>query len=375
MEANSFFGLDKWLETQSDYWKKLAEGGSQPVSNPWQGMFDSWQKLAKDSLESLSSDVFSQGSKQTDWFTRSGEALLKNWQNWHDASHAEQLISEFSNMMQKQVIENLLKEFSLPDQLSSLFKTHSFQDDLLFDNAFMNSLKNHLDIPSVGSNREFQEKLQQGGKLWLEFQECLTRYTELYSNINADTSKRMLEKLNSGNIEITSLGELHDLWVDCYEECYKKLVFTTEYRHAHGKVSNAFMALRKYNIEIRDLQLKTLGMPTRLEMNTALKRQHDARKQLKGVNKEITSLKEEINELRKLVIAQSEQIKALTSKSVTSASGASRSSSPKPATSVNSAPSSAGTVASKTPAASTPSPRKRSTNTSTKKTTGEAKGE
>ncbi|MFP8968310.1 poly(R)-hydroxyalkanoic acid synthase subunit PhaE [Pokkaliibacter sp. CJK22405] len=335
MEANPFFGLDKWIEAQQEYWQKLAENTTSAgyQTPPWQGFMDNWKTFAGQTFNGQSRDAFQDMSKQTEWFTSIGEEMLKSWQNFQPQMGSETLLKQFSSLMQKQVIDNLLKEYALPEQFTALFKTHSFQDDLLFDNAFMTGLKSQLDMPSVGSNREFQEKIQHGSRLWLDFQESFTRYAELYGSINADTTKLMLEKLDQEEVEVTSLGELHDLWVDCYEQCYQKLVFTDDYRHAHGRLSNAFMAIRKYNIDMRDMQLKTLGMPTRLEMNTALKRQHDARKELRTVHRHLSAMQEEISELRKQVKDQAalleKQAKPANSEAATKSTSSSTASSRK----------------------------------------------
>lgn len=329
MESTLPFGLDQWLKLQQEYWQALGQGIDTLPQNPWQGLFSNWQKFASQHLDPQSQNLFQQSSLQADWFTQLGETLLKNWSNFQGTEGQTQLFNFFINEAQKQAINFALKEFSLPEQFSALFKTHSFQDDLLFDNAFINAIKNHLDIPTLGSNRELQERLQEGGKLWLEYQEALSRYLELYSSIQLDTSKLMLERLRDGSSQINTLGELHDLWVDAYESCYQKLVFTLEYRQAHGRISNAFMALRKYALDMRDLQAKQLGMPTRVEMNTALKRQHEARKQLKRMEKDMQALKQQMASLQQQLSEQSQapnqaQPEAVSAKPTSSNSTASK---------------------------------------------------
>jgi hypothetical protein len=229
-------------------------------------------------------------ASQTTDFLQFGNNILDQIQQCPLPQGIEGTLNQFRDYVQQQTGEALLKQWQLPENIAALFRTHSFQDDTLFENPYVNGLKSLLDFPSSGATHEYQKKIHDGIKFLLEYQEALGAYIQQYSQINQNAIQALLKELEEGSEIIETLGELHDAWVDCYEHAYSDLLYTEEYQRSHGKISNAIMQLRKYAQDMRDIHFEATGLVTRKGLDTALQRQHTLRKEMRQINRTLTSL-------------------------------------------------------------------------------------
>lgn len=263
-------------------------------------------------------------TSQTTDFLQFGNNILPLLDKSPLKSSIEQPLNQFRDFVQQQTGEALLLQWQLPENVAALFRTHSFQDDLLFENPYVNGLKSVFDFPSVGATHEFQQNTRDGIKLLLEYQEALSEYIEEYGQINHQASKALMQELTEGSEVIETLGQLHNLWVNCYERTYSERLYTKQYQLSHGRTSNAIMRLRKYAQDIRDIQFEAIGLATRKGLDTALQRQHALRKEMRKINKmlaaqdspPITELSSMIQQLSAEVRHLKQELSALKSHSV-----------------------------------------------------------
>lgn len=238
---------------------------------------------------------------QTTEFLRFGKTILEHTDK--NASNSSTLkatiegpLKQFRDFVQQQTGEALLKQWELPENIAALFRTHSFSDDLLFENPYISGLKSLLNTPSVGTTHEFQKNTRDGIKLLLEYQDALAEYIEQYNQINLHASNSLMQVLAQGQKRVETLGELHNLWVNCYEAAYSKCLYTQQYQRSHGRVSNALMHLRKYAQDMRDIQFEAAGLATRQGLDTVLQRQHALRKDMRKMHKALADIKEAQNQ-------------------------------------------------------------------------------
>ncbi|SIS54251.1 poly(R)-hydroxyalkanoic acid synthase subunit PhaE [Neptunomonas antarctica] len=229
-------------------------------------------------------------ASQTTDFLQFGNNILDQIQQPPLPHGIEETLNQFRDYVHQQTGEALLKQWQLPENIAALFHTHSVQDDMLFENPYPNGLKGLLNLPSTGASHEFQQNIRDGIKFLLEYQEALGAYIQQYSQINQNATQALLIELTEGSKIIETLGELHDTWVDCYEHAYSDLLYTAEYQGSHGRISNAIMQLRKYSQDIRDTYFEATGLVTRKGLDTALQRQHTLRKEMRQINRTLTSL-------------------------------------------------------------------------------------
>lgn len=298
---HSGISMEALLDAQKEYWKKITSGAEMPQTQEWADLFAKSQETVKQKAPEQFAQMLDILGAQSKNFTQYGEDLLKQYKEGGQQG-LDQAVHEFQKYMQKQTADALMQQWQLPEQFASLFKTHSFRDDLLFENPFSSGLKSLLETPIIGGNRESQQQVREAAKLTIEYQEALQEYIEHYSSINQNASSQMLQNLTAAEQDVSTLQELHDIWVDAYESAYAKTVFTDDYQRSHGRISNALMNLRKFSQDVRDVQFQSVGLATRKGLDTALQRQHQLRKEMRihrrdmlAMQQELSSLKEQAN--------------------------------------------------------------------------------
>jgi class III poly(R)-hydroxyalkanoic acid synthase PhaE subunit len=183
-----------------------------------------------------------------------------------------------------------------------------------------------LSVPGVGYTRESQEQLQHAAKLTLDYQKAVQEYGDAHVKLSADALdvlyKRIVALTEKGE-KITSLREFYDLWVDSSEEVYGKFAMSPEFQEIYARMVNTLMRLKLQARNMIDEMLAAFNMPTRREMNTIIKRQHELRRELRALQRsgdgrgpsprggrdredediELSSLRSEVASLREQVSA------------------------------------------------------------------------
>ncbi|MGH1432255.1 MAG: poly(R)-hydroxyalkanoic acid synthase subunit PhaE [Neptuniibacter sp.] len=297
MEKNDL-SIDSLLEAQKAYWNKISSAPSE-VQSP-----EEWAEFLSHAHKKLNQEAPQQFSQlldilgaQSRHFTQYGEDLLRHYRTGEE-QQLNDAVQQFQNYMQKQTGEMLMQQWQIPEQFASLFKTHSFSDDLLFENPFISGFKSLLETPVIGGNQETQQQTREAMKLTIEYQEALQEYVAHYGSINQNASQQMLNCISNAEEKVSSLEQLHEIWVDAYESAYSKTVFTDEYQRSHGRISNALMRLRKFAQDVRDVHFQTVGLATRSGLDTALKRQHQLRKEMRSSNRDLQALKKQVELLQ-----------------------------------------------------------------------------
>lgn len=290
--------MDSWLKAQEAYWKALNEN-KDSIQSPegWLDFVTRHQKSIGRELPQQFSQLIDVLGVQSHHFNEYGEDLIRHFRNNGTELQLEAAVSEFQEYMQKQTTELLVRQWQLPEHIASLFKTHSVQDDNLLENPFFSGMKSLLETPAAGINPELQARSREGIKLLLQYQEALSVYINHYSQINQEAGSRMAQELAEKETPIETLQELHDIWVECYEASYSDTVFTDSYQQAHGRISNALMSLRKFIQDIRDVYFQSAGLATRTGLDTALKRQHQLRKEMRQTRRQVASLSEAVSQI------------------------------------------------------------------------------
>ncbi|GGO75924.1 hypothetical protein GCM10011348_01900 [Marinobacterium nitratireducens] len=280
--------MEAWLKQQQAYWSQLAAGeeaGDAPST--WQRLLSEYQASAFRDVPEQNARLAALLASNAGLFNRFGEQILTALKTSAASPALEETVEQLVAYLQQHTTSAMLQQWQLPQHFAALFKSHSFADDPLFENPFVSGLKSLLDTPAFGSNRQLQQQARDALKLLLDYQEALHRYTAQYGSINQLAGKRLLQALRDSDNDLDSVGELHALWVDCYEAAYAEAAFTSEYQTAHGQVSNALMKLRKFLQDVRDFYFEAVGLATREGLNTALERQHQLRKQVKQLQREL----------------------------------------------------------------------------------------
>ena len=286
--------IEALLAAQQAYWQQLTSGDMNSAK-PWMESLTQQQALHEKVPQQFAQlvDIL---SAQAANFSEYGENLLKQY-SAGNAQDSQEAIKQFQGYIEQQTTDYLLRQWQIPEQFSALFKSHSFRDDLLFDNPFINGIKSLQDTPLVGLNQEQQQQIQDAIKLTLDYQETLQAYTEQYSSISEQATVALLETLQKSSKDVEGLQQLHDLWVDAYETAYANTIATQPYQEAHGRISNALMRLKKFTQDFRDSQFQQIGLATRQGLDTALERQHQLRKDMRSTQRQFSQVKAQLSAL------------------------------------------------------------------------------
>ncbi|WP_299177002.1 poly(R)-hydroxyalkanoic acid synthase subunit PhaE [uncultured Neptuniibacter sp.] len=293
----STLSLEALLEAQKEYWDKFTSGTDIESPEKWAEQLSNTQKQFRENAPQQFSQLLDILGAQSSNFTQYGEELLKQYREGSEI-HLNEAVSNFQKYMQQQTGDALMQQWQLPEQFASLFKTHSFRDDLLFENPFISGMKSLLETPVIGGNREAQEQIREATKLTIEYQEALQEYITHYNTINQSAASKMLQTLTHSEEKVDGLQKLHDIWVDAYESAYSDTVFTDAYQRSHGRISNALMQLRKYVQDVRDIHFQSVGLATRKGLDTALQRQHQLRKEMRVSRREVQGMKQSLSEMQ-----------------------------------------------------------------------------
>lgn len=285
--------MQQWA-TYLDKQSREAPGGK-PF--PWQS------SDMNASMSAPQAELIALLTQQSVEFTRFAEQIVELLEQQGRQTDLSSIINHFQDHLRRLTQEWILSRWQLPEQLGALFRTHSFQDDLLLDNPFIHGLKSLLNTPDqLGLQHSLQRQLKNGVDLLIEYEQALRQYSAHYSEINSAATREFLDSIEAAAPAIDSLGQLHDLWVESYEQRYAKAIGTLEYRQAHGRISNAVMRLRLFLQQLRNTQLQQLGIPNEEQLTQVHQQLNEQRRNLKALKRELaelTGLKQEVAELRR----------------------------------------------------------------------------
>ena len=138
-------------------------------------------------------------------------------------------------------------------------------------------------LPAFGSNREQQERAQTLAASLTGYQEWFGRYQGLMLQASKRAYELMEGKLaerSEPGREISTLRGLYDVWIDAAEEGYAEVALSPDFRKVYGELVNAQMRVRKHVNDAAERNTRTLGMPTRTEVNSVHARLVEVRRRL-----------------------------------------------------------------------------------------------
>ncbi len=260
------FDLGKnYMSMSENFWKLLQQGQD---SSAWSG---NWQELLKNSFAQLGKGFEFPGGATDPWsgFANLWGLPLSNWQRMAAA------FSPFPGEMEKALREDRVPETS----------------------EMTRAVRHYLSVPPVGYTREWQEQLQDWGRLSIEYTHAVQDFSALLGKVVQRAlelfGKRVTEKSKAGE-SFDGLRALYDLWIDCGEEAYAEQVATPEFPHLQAELVNALMRMKRHEQLMVEEVMTALNIPTRREMDTTHQRVHDLQQQMR----QLQDLLEEAAETR-----------------------------------------------------------------------------
>lgn len=159
--------------------------------------------------------------------------------------------------------------------------------------AFAAELRGALGSAPLGLMREHQERLQAYAQSQIDLHSAMERYTTLMQKVQREGMGRFEAKLRAHSEPGKQLGSaraLFDLWVDAAEEAFAEAALSAEYRHIYGELVNAQMRQRQCGQAIVEEQLKSLGLPSRGELDSSHKRAYEMQRELRALKTRLAEL-------------------------------------------------------------------------------------
>lgn len=291
--------MQQWLKHMEQ--PQDAPPGDNPF-NAWFSALQDSQPADSQPLTGVQAELIALLTQQSLEFTRFGQQLLDRLEQQTAMEPLDALLVPFQEHLSRLTRDWILRRWQLPEQLGALFHTHSYRDDLLLDNPFIHGLKSLLETPAQqGLQRDLQQQLQTLVECLLEYEQALRLYSRHYSEINTTATRRFISAVEQAEPAIESIAPLHALWIDIYEQCYGERIATDAYGDAHGRISNAVMALRQHLQHWRDRLLQQYGIPNATQLERVYRQLNEQRRQLKTQDRELRRLQDEIEALKQQI--------------------------------------------------------------------------
>lgn len=139
----------------------------------------------------------------------------------------------------------------------------------------------------IGAQQDVHERLIAAT---VRCQRAAQRFNALLTVVAADAVDRMLVALSTtddAHPPITSLGELHELWVDCGEQAYAAAARGEEFADAQREVLAATIEWRSEQQRLAKSWAKAFDLPTLSDIDTINERVHALSRRVGELEREL----------------------------------------------------------------------------------------
>lgn len=279
-------GSESWLQEQLQRWQEIAQ--QLPLQpEQWQVLFDSIQAGPITDFSDQQAKLLDLVKRQSEQFSHLAKSLLETLSV---NGSTDQLVEQLQHHMQYQCKDILSRQWHLPEPLASLFKESILNSESVSQAPLRELLEQLAKKPAIGTDPYNPLQVRALAQAMLDYQDSLHNYLQQYEQIFQQTGEDLKQRLDQPTTDIDSIKALHNLWIECYEKAYRETVFTEQYQACHGHLSNSLNKIRKLTFSSRDKQLKEFGLVTREEFDSAIRQQHQLRKQLRQQQQQIDEL-------------------------------------------------------------------------------------
>lgn len=184
--------------------------------------------------------------------------------------------------------------------------------------GFAAEMRGALGSAPLGLMREHQERQQAFAQAQIDLHSAFERYGTLMQKVQREGMARFEIKLRERSEpgkQLESVRAVFDLWIDASEEAFAEAALSPEYRHIYGELVNAQMRARQCGMAIVEEQLKSLGLPSRTELDSNHKRTYELQRELRALKLRIA----ELEQVKPVAAARSESRPGVSEPAPTSA--------------------------------------------------------
>lgn len=173
--------------------------------------------------------------------------------------------------------------------------------DLYWD-AYERTMGRLLESPDVGYRREFDQRLLQSARAWIEFRSASFDYLAVLGRAWVEIVGEMMSELDSMGRQgkkVTSFVELLQLWTEVADRVLIEIFRREEYAKAQGRLLNASMAYRREERRTADAFLKMTHVPSQSDLDEVAREVHLLRREVRELRKSARESEAELRDLRK----------------------------------------------------------------------------
>ena len=270
------------LQATIRHWLTLF-GKQNPTAElpDWPELMQSLQQQGWNELPDQHAELLTLMTQESIEFTRFADQLLQQQGQIETAG----FLKDFHQHINRLSDDLIFKRWLLPEQLGSLIKTRFWDSSTGIEMPWLKMLNALPNLPEMDLPFAQQSAYRELTRLINEHQQAFQDYTDHYSRINSKAINQLSEAIERSGQQISSLKELHTLWIDAYELSYAERIATQEYQLAHGKISNTLMQLKLWFQEQRNRYLTQLGIASETSLNLAFAKIHALTKQVRQLEK------------------------------------------------------------------------------------------
>ncbi len=164
--------------------------------------------------------------------------------------------------------------------------------------SYEQSLGKVLRTPALGMAREYIERLARSFDAYLAYLIALQEFLGVLDQVGQDAFKEWTGRLAAmGSREgYPTAKELYRMWVDTFEETYKKVFQTPEYAKLQAEVVRAAVRFKRRFDEAAEDFLKWLPIPTDGELAQMYESFYELKKKVQHMDRELQELKKRVED-------------------------------------------------------------------------------
>ncbi len=284
MKQDPLLQLQQWLDVQKACWQAILQSSDLDTSE-LDDLLSACRKAVTAHLPDQHSDLAEQMTTQLESFCRYGLNLLKTLNNT-DTAALRSAIESLSQHLLQQLNTDFAKQWSIPEHLLQLLTNQQAQP--LPGLPFIQSLFTQQQGRSQHNSLELFNAYD-------AFCHAFNDHLTLQTRIIDATNNQLLETLGN-DPEISSLAQLHHLWIDAYEHHYALSLQDEEYQQSYGRLANAILELQLQIKRCWQEEYRSLGLVPYEDYRALLEQHHNMRRTVSTLTQRLDQLEAQLSQ-------------------------------------------------------------------------------
>jgi len=343
-----------WAETQKQMWESWSKfGQAASASAPFYAdIANQWQKMAAHGFEAFAanSEGIVKGTAERFFesqkaFMRFFEFSAKAWKEIAEKAEAGQdwqmALNGYTEQLREQLIKGPEVMFNIAQDQGKMWQEYLDQTqkfvqpwatawqqtpehigqngtDLLeltrlYWDTYDQTFGRFLESPSLGYNRELDDKLHKGFKAWQRYRRADFEYqlvmAEAWVKLFEQFQQKLMAMAEKGE-KVESLEVLANLWMNMADPIFLEVFYSEKYIQAQNELLSATMTYRIQQRQIIELILKFYDIPTRTEVDEAHRNIYNQKKEIKALKKRLAN-QPDFGQAQQTIAQLQQELKAL----------------------------------------------------------------